>query len=103
MNKSRLFVMALTVVIGLSWATGTLAKYPEKPITYVICFNPGGESDITARIQQKPLGKVLGVPVVMVYNKSSTSKMVRIRYNMLKLHNILIFKPFFYCEHGAII
>jgi len=30
------------------------ADFPNKRITYNICFNPGGESDITARIQNKP-------------------------------------------------
>ncbi len=28
------------------------AEYPEKPITYIIAFNPGGESDVTARLQE---------------------------------------------------
>jgi tripartite-type tricarboxylate transporter receptor subunit TctC len=39
------------------------AEYPDKPITYVISFNPGGESDITARLQEKHLEEALGVPV----------------------------------------
>jgi len=38
-------------------------KYPSKPITYIISFNPGGESDITARLQEKHLEKALGVPI----------------------------------------
>lgn len=38
-------------------------SYPEKPITYVIPFGPGGESDVTARLQEPHLEKLLGVPV----------------------------------------
>ena len=43
--------------------------YPEKPITYVVCFNPGGESDITARLQQKLLEEIVGVPIVITYKQ----------------------------------
>jgi len=35
-------------------------EYPTKPINYILPFDPGGESDITARIQQQPLEDVLG-------------------------------------------
>jgi len=59
----------MVVLVGMTFTSAALAEYPDKPVTYVICFNPGGESDITARIQQQPLEKVLGVPVVMVYKK----------------------------------
>jgi tripartite-type tricarboxylate transporter receptor subunit TctC len=69
MKSSKLWVLFLIIVIGLSLPAIGLAKFPDKPITYVICFNPGGESDITARIQQQPLEKILGVPVVIVYKK----------------------------------
>lgn len=40
-----------------------LAEFPEKPVTYTIPFNPGGESDITARLQEPELEKDLGVAV----------------------------------------
>lgn len=40
-----------------------IAEYPDKPITYTIPFNPGGESDITARLQEPNLEKDLGVTV----------------------------------------
>jgi tripartite-type tricarboxylate transporter receptor subunit TctC len=69
MKSSKLWILFLIVGIGLSLPATGLAKFPDKPITYVICFNPGGESDITARIQQQPLEKILGVPVVIVYKK----------------------------------
>ena len=39
------------------------AGFPEKPITYIIPFNPGGESDITARLQEPELEKDLGVAI----------------------------------------
>ena len=42
------------------------ADYPTKRLTYIICFNPGGESDITARFQEQPLKKVLGVDIAIV-------------------------------------
>ncbi len=40
-----------------------IAEYHDKPITYTIPFNPGGESDITARLQEPILEKDLGVTV----------------------------------------
>ena len=39
------------------------AEDPDKPITYTIPVNPGGESDITARLQEPILEKDLGVTV----------------------------------------
>ena len=52
-------VMAIAVLIpGIAFA-----EFPEKPITYTIPFNPGGESDITARLQEPELEKDLGVAV----------------------------------------
>lgn len=43
------------------------ANYPERPIDYVIAFDAGGESDITARLQQEPLQEVLGTQVSISY------------------------------------
>ena len=58
-KSTLLAVMAVTLIIpGFA-----LAEFPEKPITYTIPFNPGGESDITARLQEPELEKYLGVAV----------------------------------------
>lgn len=47
--------------------TTSVAKYPSKSITYIIPFNPGGQSDIEARRQQPYLEKYLGVPIIITY------------------------------------
>ncbi len=52
-------------MVGVA-AAGT-AAFPNKRITYNICFNPGGESDITARFQEAPLKKALGVDIAINY------------------------------------
>jgi tripartite-type tricarboxylate transporter receptor subunit TctC len=69
MKKYKVMIFLMVVLVGMTFTSAALAEYPDKPVTYVICFNPGGESDITARIQQQPLEKALGVPVVIVYKK----------------------------------
>jgi tripartite-type tricarboxylate transporter receptor subunit TctC len=54
-----LFALLAFVLAGQAGAQA----YPAKPIKYIISFNPGGESDITARLQQSHLEKILGVSV----------------------------------------
>ena len=64
-------VLVSVVILGLvALVFGQVvaaAGFPEKPITYMICFDPGGESDITARLQQKYLEEVLKAKVVITY------------------------------------
>jgi putative tricarboxylic transport membrane protein len=43
------------------------SDFPKGPITYIIPFNPGGQSDVEARMQQPYLEKILGVPMVINY------------------------------------
>jgi tripartite-type tricarboxylate transporter receptor subunit TctC len=66
----RLVIGSLALFVALAMvgvaAAGT-AGFPTKRITYNICFNPGGESDITARFQEQPLKKVLGVDIAINY------------------------------------
>lgn len=59
-------VLFTFIAMGFAADVGA-AGYPSKPITYIICFNPAGESDITARFQEQPLKKLLGVDVVITY------------------------------------
>lgn len=61
----------LGLVMGVFWVIGLSpvfpASYPERPITYMIAFSPGGESDITARLQQKYLEDDLKVKFLITY------------------------------------
>src|SRR5918995_1463305 len=52
---------------GLAAPEIALAEFPEQPITYVISFDPGGESDVTARFQEPHLEEKLGVDVVVTH------------------------------------
>ena len=42
-----------------------LAQYPNKPVTIVVGFEPGGGTDTTARIVQGPLGEQMGQQIVV--------------------------------------
>ena len=61
MNSLR---RTLTIVL-VALAGVALAQYPERTVDYVISFNAGGESDITARLQQPHLEELLGVNVTI--------------------------------------
>jgi len=58
----RAVLLALSTLLILT-AGIAFAEYPDRPITYIISFNPGGESDITARLQEPVLEKILGVDI----------------------------------------
>ena len=67
MRKKLLIITLILSLTVVFFASSAFAEYPEKPLNYIVCFNPGGESDITARTQQKFLEEVLGVDVVISY------------------------------------
>lgn len=65
----RLCGLTLVVLVGLAGlGSGVLAAdFPTKSITYIIPFDPGGQSDIDARRQQPLLEQILQVPIVVTY------------------------------------
>ena len=63
-------VLSLLCVLSLclfSVGMAQAADFPTKPVTYLIPFNPGGESDIFARAQQPLMEKELGQSVLITY------------------------------------
>lgn len=64
--------MKRTVKLTLAGATllgalGAYAAYPEKTISYIIAFGPGGESDISARLQEPFFRKITGQGTAIQY------------------------------------
>lgn len=60
-------VPALALGLSACGDGGDTAGYPTQRIDYILPFDPGGESDITARLQQKPLEEELGQGVTVSY------------------------------------
>lgn len=57
----------LILLFSIEQGARAQKAYPTKSITYLITFNPGGQSDREARRQQPYLEKILGVKIVVDY------------------------------------
>jgi len=70
--------MKRTIWTGVALAVGLAAgvasqanaqDFPSKPVDYIIPFGPGGESDITARLQQPYFKEKFGQDLVISYKE----------------------------------
>lgn len=62
----KTFVLAAALAAPLA-APAVAQDYPAKQVNYIIAFNAGGESDITARLQQAPFKQITGQSLVVQY------------------------------------
>jgi tripartite-type tricarboxylate transporter receptor subunit TctC len=86
----------------LCGAPAALAQgFPNKPITIVVPYPPGGTTDVLARVLQEPLQKLLGQAVV-IDNKPGASALLGTKlvqrapadgYTLLFPNNALVISP----------
>jgi tripartite-type tricarboxylate transporter receptor subunit TctC len=70
---------SVAFIIGLAFSAGVFAQWPQKPITTVVGFEPGGGTDTTARIVAPALGELLGQQVV-VENRAGAGGNIAVDY-----------------------
>lgn len=58
-------ILTTTAAIVLAFGNAAWAEYPEKSINLIVPFEPGGGTDITARMVQPGLEKVLGQQLII--------------------------------------
>lgn len=79
--------LAGTVVVPSLVAIAQAAdasNYPSRPVHYVIPFGPGGESDITARLQQPIFEKITGQNMVIEYKPGGGGAVAWSQLNSMK-------------------
>jgi len=108
-GRRRFFYKACGVLLGTgamlmgSGASAT-GQYPNRPITIVVPFAPGGASDMTARLIGERLGEKLGQTVVIenragANSQIGTNSVIRAEpdgYTLLLGTTSLINNPFLY-------
>src|SRR5713226_7755428 len=58
--------LAASIISAFVFASGVSAQtYPDRPITMMVAFPPGGADDAIARTIQVPMQKALGQPIVI--------------------------------------
>jgi tripartite-type tricarboxylate transporter receptor subunit TctC len=67
--------LAMTVLLALAQPAAAQDSYPNKPITMIVPFPPGGSTDVIGRIVAEGMRRVLGQPVV-IDNRSGASGML---------------------------
>src|SRR6185437_6997180 len=65
----------ILLLTGLPLASPAFAGYPEKPVTIIVPFSPGGGTDIITRMLADAMSKDLGQPV-KVENKPGAGTIV---------------------------
>ena len=65
-RRMRVSATLFAVAAAAALAAGSArAEYPERPITIVACFPPGGGTDLAVRMINVQLGAALGQPVII--------------------------------------
>src|ERR1700682_3705987 len=59
------FLKHLAAAAFAATALASQAAYPEKPITMIVPFPPGGPTDLVARVIGKTMSESMGQPIII--------------------------------------
>jgi tripartite-type tricarboxylate transporter receptor subunit TctC len=82
MKKTRRRLIVATLALAAAGWSHAQA-YPNKPLTMVVPFPPGGAADITARLVAKGLSEHMGQPIV-IENKPGASGIIGAEYMLAR-------------------
>ena len=78
-NSGWFIKAAATAIVGLATLAGAPAfAFPERPITMIVPWAPGGSTDLTGRVLARAAEKHLGQPIVIL-NKPGASTIIGMR------------------------
>lgn len=75
----KFFVKTLLVALLATTGIAQAQEWPNRPISLIVSYPPGGTADLMARTVATPLGKILGTSVV-VENKPGASGQIAAAY-----------------------
>jgi tripartite-type tricarboxylate transporter receptor subunit TctC len=91
--KARISAIAATALLTLlsAGATAQAVTCPDKSVQYLQAFPPGGESDLSARHQQKVLkGKCPGIDTVIQYKAGAGGALLWNQFNQLAADGVTV-------------
>ena len=84
-TMKKIFVACLAGLCLLAFCPVVgAADFPTGPITYIIPFNPGGQSDVEARLQQPYLEKLLGTSIIVEYKPGAGGALAWTQFSKAK-------------------
>lgn len=79
MKRIHRLLTAIVTLAGIGLASSALAAWPERPVTMVVPFPPGGPTDLVARVLAKQLSDQTGQTFV-VENKGGANGNIGMQY-----------------------